>query len=193
MTFPGLSVWQAFAIGLPVAVVGLAIQELILRRRARRSRPTPAPIAEDNPAPPAPTPAAEPAAPVTAAPATPPAMPPAPPQAPPEAAVATQPEAEDPASPWLPGLLELEADLDQAIEAIVDFVNAPPRLAGAQACAEELERLVPEDRRGTAYSAFVSSLSDDAEPSQLQDLAEAVGVDLTAQLMAVREEINPAG
>jgi hypothetical protein len=192
MTIPPLSLWQAFAIGLPLGIAGLVLQEVILRRRGRRRgtagmaspeapastrAPVSTPAPESAPEPKA-TPARE-AAPVDAS------QPPTPSLAPGRGVPV--------GSPWLPGLLDLESDLDQALEVIAVFVDAQPRLAGAQACAEALDRLVPSDRRGAAYAAFVGALETNTQPSELQQLADAVGVELTAQLLSVRGDINPGG
>jgi hypothetical protein len=176
MSIPPLALWQAFAIGLPLAIAGFVIQEMLLRRRAARGN-RPLVASTTVPA----VPAAD-TVPTVDAVATPDEVP-----------MSAPGGADRPSSPWLPGLLELESDLDEAIEAIVDFVEAPPRLAGALGCAEELDRLVPGDHRGAAFAAFVNAVRTDARPTHLQQLADAVGVDLTAQLLAVRKEINPGG
>jgi hypothetical protein len=104
MTIPPLSLGQALAIGLPLGIAGLALQEVILGRRrpgggTAATTPPPAPVS---------TPARQPA-------------------------VYPWPPPGSRASPWLPG----ESDLRQ--------------------------------------------------------LADAVGVELTAELLSVRKEISPGG
>lgn len=142
MTIPPISLWQAFAVGIPLAIAGFGIQELILRRRAIRSPDAPvAPTGSDTREP-ASTPTVDQPAegphPVAAS-ATVPAT---------HAGTPPSPRPDRNASPWLPGLLELESDLDAAIEVVANFVDALPRMTGARACAEELDRLVPDDCGG---------------------------------------------
>jgi hypothetical protein len=189
--------WQALAIGLPLAIAGYAIQAVLLRRRAARRRTAEPPALQAQPAPPSGDGAPPVPAPDTATPALEGFKPsPTAPSATPLAAAGrggqgTQPDR--PTSPWLPGLLELESDLDEAIDRIAVFVGAPPRREAARSCAEALDGLVPQDRRGPAYAAFVSAISTDLPPSELHRRAEALGVDLTAQLLSVRRQINPGG
>ena len=133
---------------------------VILRRRATRRRHTPAPSTngndgpgsagedDDSPSPPPEPPATTVQSRVPARMAVPPAGSPA----------SAPPRLDRPASPWLPGLLELESDLDEALEAIVEFVQAPPPLSGGRTCAKALDRLVPGDRRGETLTRPSSRL-----------------------------------
>ncbi len=85
-------------------------------------------------------------------------------------------------------LLKREGDLDAALEAVVDFVDGQPRRARAEACADAIAGLVPKARRGPAQTRFDAAVKSGTAPGQLQDLAEAVGIELARALHAVREE-----
>jgi hypothetical protein len=103
------------------------------------------------------------------------------------AAVAPQPApAKGPPKP----LLRREANLDAALDAVVDFVDGAPRRARAEVCAVELARLVPKANRGPALVAYAAAVASGTAPGELQNLAEDVGVELARELQAVRREIN---
>ncbi|HXA41660.1 MAG TPA: hypothetical protein VNV65_01975 [Candidatus Solibacter sp.] len=157
------------------------------RSRRTAAVPVPPPIAPAAPA------AADPAPDTVAAPAAVPAEPStSAAKAPSPAASKASPAPAEPAAAPKPSkaLLKREADLDAALEAVVDFVDGQPRRARAQTCADAIDRLVPKSRRGPAQTRFEAAVKSGTAPGELQEMAESVGIELARALHAVREEIK---
>ncbi|MEA2646708.1 MAG: hypothetical protein QOE92_1791, partial [Chloroflexota bacterium] len=160
MTIPQLPLVVAFAIGLPLGIAGYFIQEALIRRRRRRAHAAveagsgwgahgTAPAAGTRSGRATAVTGAGPptavATPQTAPPVATPAAPPVPGEGP------TAPPAEKGAaysSRRAGALRKQEADLTDAVEVLVDFIEAPPRRARAEAAAAAVAALVPKARRG---------------------------------------------
>ena len=188
MTIPQVSLLVAFAIGLPLGIVGYFLQEALIKRRRRRAH---AAVeagtgwGEHAVATPTGTRTGTGTA-VTG-------------HAGRSAAVEVEAlEEVEPAPPR--GAAEAEkrrtallrkhdAQLQQAVEAMVDFIEAPPRKARAVATAARVSALVPASRRGAALVAFLDGVAAGTTPSASQDAAEAAGIELARELRVVKQEL----
>ena len=214
MVIPAIPLPLAFAIGLSVGVVGYVGQALIRRRSHRRATDTTAtawgpttPAVDDAIA----------TAPETASPAT-PAVEPATKksgrargygagadqrQVAPEATPLAERAVGGGLTPMagaaladrrkktavLTQLRKRESYLEDALDAIVGFVDAEPRRAKARICAKALSDLVPRARRSPQFNDFLRDAESGKGPSTLQDDAELVGVQLATELKQVKTEL----
>ena len=83
---------------------------------------------------------------------------------------------------------ERAAALTEALDAIVEFVDAAPRRARAEACAKRVRHLVPSASRGVATTLFLSAVNDGVAPAQAQALAEDAAVEIAGALKATRTQ-----
>ena len=218
MPFPPLTFAQSLGIAVPISLAGYAAQEFYIRRRAVKRRLEDAdgavpgaadagdtgprvtvgdPAAEvkaaakpvaasSKPVKAAPKPVKAASRPVTAAPKPVKATP----KAAPKPAPARQPSTRKPAPVALEELQRRQAALRQALDAVITFVDAPPRRAGATACADAVLRLVPRDERGPNLDAFLDAAGAKEAPGRLQDLAEESGVEMATAIKALNTEIR---
>jgi hypothetical protein len=94
------------------------------------------------------------------------------------------------AAPALEDLQRRQATLRQALEAVIAFVDNPPRRATATACADALLLLVPRDERGANLAAYVHAAGAKEPLRKLQDLAEEAGVEMATAIKALNTEIR---
>jgi hypothetical protein len=223
MVIPQISLPIAFGIGLSLGVLGFVLQEVLGRRRTRRrlaagdaqgtwgggttatttevkrAPEPPAPLDSVAAAPPMPGPTAsaaglEPARARAEAPRKGPGR-------------AEKPAPEGQITPidtaWIAGrrqqaanersLRKREAALDEALDALVSFVEGQPRRARAKSCAATLDRVLPKAGRSAELRAFLKDAAADASPSALQAAAEEIGLQLAGQLKAAKTELAELG
>jgi hypothetical protein len=164
MAIPTVALPIAFAVGVPIGLAGYFIQERSSRQRARANAEGAAAPAADG---------AAPAADGTA----------------PAAETSPAPERRRAAASSTE-LHKREAYLDAALDALVDFVDGPPRPARAQVCAKRISDAVPRSRRSPLLTGFLADVDAVVAPSKLQDSAEEVGLELAAELKTVKRELR---
>ena len=80
--------------------------------------------------------------------------------------------------------------MKQALDAIIDFVDAPPRRAAATVCADALVMAVPRTQRGPDLEAFLQAAGSGLAPSRLQELAEDAGVEVATAIKEINARIR---
>ena len=80
--------------------------------------------------------------------------------------------------------------MKRALDAIIDFVDAPPRRAAAAVCADALVMAVPRTQRGPDLEAFLHAAGSGLAPSRLQVLAEDAGVEIATAIKEINTRIK---
>jgi hypothetical protein len=82
-----------------------------------------------------------------------------------------------------------ETVLEDALDVIVGFVDAEPRRAKARVCAKSLDAIMPRARRPATLRAFLADAATAKSPSDLQEQAEDLGVELATELKEVKTQL----
>lgn len=90
-------------------------------------------------------------------------------------------KAADPAT----ALRRRQASLQRGLDAVVDFVDGPPRRGTATACADALLLAVPKKDRGPHVDAYLHAAGAKEAPTRLQELAEDAGMELATAIKAL--------
>ncbi|MFN2462514.1 MAG: hypothetical protein ABR573_01260 [Candidatus Dormibacteria bacterium] len=164
MPFPALSLPVSLAIGIPAGLAGFVAQEALLRRRSRlraRSEATARSF----------TPVGEPPGPA-------------------DVTGGARPGRQVERARRLGSatLARRESAAQRGLDAVVTFVDAAPRRAAAEACAEAILVAVPKTMRGAAVQAFLHAAEAQERPGRLQALAEAAGMELAVELRQIKSE-----
>ncbi|MGI8608194.1 MAG: putative bifunctional diguanylate cyclase/phosphodiesterase [Candidatus Dormibacteria bacterium] len=86
-------------------------------------------------------------------------------------------------------LLRRERDLNVGLEAVIAFVDGPPRRAHANKCVAVLKKAVPNRERGPQLAMFFSAAESGEGPVRLQARAEDAGIEMAAALKEVRRTL----